>query len=84
MVSDTTGIPPPYGTPLGFEYQTWGEWTCANMDAGNGYFRPVWKALFASQPKRPLEFRFGYGNCKLGNHMVTMKRGTPPAVKAAK
>jgi hypothetical protein len=80
MVSDTTGVPPPYGEPAGFEYQTYGEWTCANMDAGNGFMRPHWKKLFASQPKRELGFRFGYGNCRLGNHMVTMKR-KPAATK---
>jgi hypothetical protein len=75
MVSDTTGVPPPYGTAAGFTYETWGEWTCSNMAAGNGAVRPLWKTLFAAQnPRRPLAFRFGYPNCKHGGHLVAMTR----------
>ena len=74
MVSDTTGIPPSYGTPAGFEYESHGEWESSNMAVGNGAVRGTWKALFASQPKRELAFRFGYSNGKGGNHLVFMKR----------
>jgi hypothetical protein len=74
MVSDTTGVPPSYGQPGGFEYETWGDWQSANMNAGNGAVRATWKALFAASPKRKLDFRFGYPNGAGDHHMVFMKR----------
>lgn len=79
MVSDTTGVPPPYGAPLGFQYETYGGWEGSNMAAGNGSVRPHWKALWAAQPRRELAFRFGYPNNKGEGHLVFMKRGEPPA-----
>ncbi|MEO8706622.1 MAG: hypothetical protein ABI867_41740, partial [Kofleriaceae bacterium] len=42
MVSDTTGIPPSYGVPAGFQYETHGDWVSANMAAGNGAVRATW------------------------------------------
>ncbi len=78
MVSDTTGLPPSYGIPAGFEYETWGEWKSANMAAGNGAVRATWKELFAAQPARELAFRFGYPNGAGTGHLVFMKRGPKP------
>jgi hypothetical protein len=78
MVSDTTGIPPTYGTPAGWEYETYGEWESSNMAAGNGSVRATWKQLFAAQPKRPLAFRFGYPNGKGDGHLVIAKRPAKP------
>jgi hypothetical protein len=75
MVSDTTGIPPAYGEPAGFEYETWGNWTGGNFPAANGAVRPQWKALFERKPHRDLAFRFGYPNNVGEGHMVFMKRG---------
>jgi hypothetical protein len=75
MVSDTTGVPPSYGVPAGFMYETWGDWQSANMAAGNGAVRATWKALYAAAPKRKLEFRFGYPNGAGDGHLVVMKRG---------
>jgi hypothetical protein len=81
MVSDTTGIPPSYGVPEGFVYETWGEWKSSNMDAGNGAVRATWKELFASKPRRELAFRFGYPNGDGGPHMVFARRGPKPTKK---
>jgi len=81
MVSDTTGIPPSFGEPAGFQYETWGDWKSANMAAGNGSVRWTWKALFASKPHRDLAFRFGYPNGVGTGHMVFMKRGPKPVAK---
>jgi hypothetical protein len=74
MVSDTTGLPPKYGTPAGFEYEVYGTWDKPNMKAGNDIasdWRPLWK----DQPKRALEFRFGYPEGKhFKGHLVVMRR----------
>jgi len=78
MVSDTTGVPPDYGKPAGFDYEVWGEWVGANMAAGNGAVANQWRALFKSQPDRPLPFRFGYPDAKLHGHLVVMKKAPPP------
>lgn len=73
MVSDSTGLPPKYGTPAGFEYETHGTFESSNMAAG-GPVTPQWKALFASQPRRKLDFRFGYPDGKFRGHLVIMRR----------
>jgi len=78
MVSDTTGVPPDYGKPAGFEYETWGEWVGANMAAGNGAVANQWRALFKSQPARSLTFRFGYPDAKMHGHLVVMRKAPPP------
>lgn len=74
MVSDTTGLPPKYGTPAGFEYEVYGTWEKSNMKAGDDIasdWRPLWK----NQPKRPLDFRFGYPEGKhFKGHLVVMRR----------
>lgn len=74
MVSDTTGIPPSYGMPAGFEYETWGDWKSSNMAAGNGAVRSTWQALYQQRPGKPLAFKFGYPNGAGEGHLVTIKR----------
>jgi hypothetical protein len=73
MVSDTTGLAPKWGTPAGFEYETYGEWNKPNMNAAYS-IAPSWKALFAAQPKRELKFRFGYPDMQLHGHLIIMKK----------
>jgi hypothetical protein len=73
MISDTTGLPPKYGTPAGFEYELWGQWGTPNMKAAYG-IQSDWKGLWKQQPKRELKFRFGYPDMKLHGHIVIMKR----------
>ncbi len=74
MVSDSTGLAPTYGTPAGFEYETYGGFAFSNMAAGQP-IAPVWKKLFDSQPKRPLKFRFGYPDGKThAAHLIVMRR----------
>ena len=74
MVSDTTGLPPKYGVPAGFEYEVYGNWEKSNMKAGDDIasdWRPLWK----KQPKRALDFRFGYPEGKhFKGHLVVMRR----------
>jgi len=78
MVSDTTGVPPSYGAPAGYEYETWGEWQSSNMAAGNGAVRPIWKALYKSQLHRELKFRFGYPNGQGNGHLAIMRKAAAP------
>ena len=73
MVSDSTGLAPTYGKPAGFEYETWGAFETSNMDAGKE-IAPVYRALFAAQPKRPLPFRFGYPDGKYRGHLIIMRK----------
>ncbi len=73
MVSDSTGLPPKYGTPAGFEYETYGEYERSNMKAGNEV-TPAWRAMYAEQPKRPLGFRFGYPDGKFRGHLIIMRK----------
>jgi hypothetical protein len=73
MVSDSTGLPPKYGTPAGFEYETHGTYEASNMKAGNEV-TPAWVALYKQQPKRPLTFRFGYPDAKWRGHLIIMRK----------
>lgn len=73
MVSDSTGLPPKYGQPAGFEYETWGQYESSNMKAG-GSVTPAWRAMFAAQPKRKLPFRFGYPDGKHRGHLIIMRK----------
>ena len=78
MVSDSTGLAPTYGTPAGFDYETYGTFATSNMAAGKS-IAPVWKKLFDAQPARPLAFRFGYPDGKYHGHLIIMKRGDKAA-----
>lgn len=86
MVSDSTGLPPKYGTPAGFEYETWGRYEESNMKAG-GAVTPAWKAMYKAQPRRELKFRFGYPDKRLRGHLIIMRKAPKaptPAAPAAK
>jgi hypothetical protein len=73
MVSDSTGLPPKYGDPAGFEYETHGIYEQSNMAAG-GPVTPQWRKRFKEQPQRPLDFRFGYPDKKLRGHLIIMRK----------
>jgi hypothetical protein len=59
MVSDATGVAPKWGTPAGFEYETYGSFAGCHIDCDRAVGKE-WVALWAKQDKRPLKFRFGY------------------------
>jgi hypothetical protein len=43
--------------------------------AAGGPIAPVWKKLFDEQPKRPINFRFGYPDGKAhSGHLIIMRR----------
>ena len=75
MVSDATGVPPKFGEPAGFEYETYGAFQRAHIDGGK-QIAANWRAEFAAQPKRKLGFRFGYydGSPSHSSHLAIMRR----------
>ncbi|MBA2541318.1 MAG: hypothetical protein H0V17_16880, partial [Deltaproteobacteria bacterium] len=73
MASDATGVAPKWGSAAGFEYETYGGFTAAHLDSGNGV-SSNWRELFSSQPKRKLAFRFGYYDKNTVDHLVIMKK----------
>jgi hypothetical protein len=85
MVSDSTGLAPKYGTPAGFEYEMWGQYDVSNMPEGK-WITPQWRALYAAQPRRPLQFRFGYpsGSPRYAPHLIIMRKAKPAPAKAGK
>ena len=75
MVSDATGVPPKFGKPKGFEYETYGAFKLPHISAGNG-IAPDWRQEFAAQSSRKLGFRFGYydGTKEHTNHLIIMRK----------
>ena len=82
MVSDTTGVAPKWGKRAGYEYETWGKWETPNMKTPTAAgVAPAWRALWKSQPARPLKFRFGYTGATASadgqffdKHLVIMRK----------
>ncbi len=78
MVSDSSGIPPQYATPAGFEQEAYGDY------AGPYFYyhgRTTKKAmadfatLWAHKQKKKLPFRFGYPDVtRKGNHLLITRR----------
>lgn len=73
MVSDATGVAQKWGRAAGFEYELWGTYEDAHMEAGRGIARE-WRKEWAASPQRALGFRFGYPDRKQRNHLVIMRR----------
>jgi hypothetical protein len=75
MVSDSTGVPPRFATAAGFVQEPYG------VFEGPSAYGPVQKLdsrgfrqLFAESPKRPLAFRFGYGDVGRRAHLIVTKK----------
>ena len=73
MVSDATGVPPRIATAAGFTQTTYGKFTGPCLAADHGVSE-AFKKLWASQPERPLPFRYGYPDAKRLNHMMITER----------
>jgi len=73
MVSDATGVAPKWGKKAGFAYETYGTFEAPHIEAGSG-IATDWKKEFDAEPKRALNFRFGYYDKKFRNHLVIMKK----------
>lgn len=73
MVSDATGVAPRWGKPAGFEYETYGKFIGAHIQAGAGIAKD-WRAEFEAETRRELPFRFGYYDKQNANHLVIMRK----------
>ena len=73
MISDSTGIPPQYATAAGFELVTYGSFDGPFLEA-NMKDAEDFCALWASQPKRELRFRYGYVDVLRQNHLLVARR----------
>jgi len=73
MVSDATGVAPKWGKPAGFDYETYGEFIGPHIPAG-GSIAKDWRVEFEGEPKRDLQFRFGYYDKNNANHLIIMRK----------
>jgi hypothetical protein len=73
MVSDATGVAPKWGKPAGFEYETYGAFMGAHIQAGSAIAKD-WRVEFEAEPKRELAFRFGYYDKHNANHLIIMRK----------
>jgi hypothetical protein len=69
MVSDSTGIPPRYAGPAGFIQETYGTFDGPYLPA-NQQDADDFRTLWASQPMRPLPFRYGYVDTRKHAHLL--------------
>ncbi|MCK6549323.1 hypothetical protein L6R52_26000 [Myxococcota bacterium] len=74
MISDSTGIPPKWVKPAGFVQETYGTFVKSFLPSKGEHNRDF-LALWSSQPKRPLPFRYGYIDGEKNYHLVVTKRG---------
>jgi hypothetical protein len=78
MISDGTGIPPEFAQQAGFVQETYGTFQGAMcfddcpIDKFNDQFRDLW----ASQPHRKLNFRYGYVDSKSSYHLLVTRRAS--------
>lgn len=73
MISDSTGIPPQYAAPAGFVQDAYGKFEGPFLES-NPKDSEDFCALWASQPKRELKFRYGYVDVLLRNHLLVTRR----------
>ncbi len=78
MLSDSTGLPPAVARQAGFEQETYGRFAGSFLPADPGINRQF-RELWASQPERPLPFRFGYVDEKRQAHLVVTRPAHRPA-----
>jgi hypothetical protein len=81
MFSDSTGIPPKSARDAGFVQDTYGRYTGPFLPANKAVsddFRKLW----ASQPLREMDFRYGYPDAGNWSHLVVTRRPGPGDQKA--
>jgi hypothetical protein len=84
MVSDSTGIPPRYAKKKGFTQTTYGTFEGAYLPDASDDMAETFRALWKSQPRRKLPFRFGYPDSAGNVHMMITAPNpdAPPKAKA--
>jgi len=76
MISDSSGIPPSFAEPAGFEQITYGQFSGPYFIIDPKNVRAQFVKLWKSQPKRPLPFRFGYPDAEKNHHLMIMRPKT--------
>jgi hypothetical protein len=76
MISDGTGIPPQIAQKAGFVQVTYGSFKGAMCfdDCPSTEYADQFKDLWASQPQRKMDFRYGYVDAKSSNHLLVTRR----------
>ncbi|MGE0868478.1 MAG: hypothetical protein AB7P03_07950 [Kofleriaceae bacterium] len=77
MPSDSTGIPPPFAEAAGLVQDTYGSFESAYEPSDQGHkpkYNEAFKALFAKNPPKPLDFRYGYPDVNKRGHMIVTRR----------
>jgi hypothetical protein len=79
MISDSTGIPPEFAQPAGFVQETYGSFQGAMCfdDCPSDNYDEQFQDLWASQPQRKLDFRYGYVDSKKSYHLLVTRRASP-------
>lgn len=70
MVSDSTGILPRHAKAAGFTQAVYGRFYGAFLDNEGGADAAELRALWQSQPYRPLPFRYGYSDTRGASHLM--------------
>lgn len=74
MLSDSTGIPPTYARPAGMVQVTYGSYSGAFLEgARDNRHDAAFIALWRSQRRRALPFRFGYVDAAGAAHLVVTR-----------
>jgi hypothetical protein len=81
MISDSTGIPPEFASKAGFIQETYGSFQGAMCfdSCPSDEYDDEFKDLWAHQPHRKLDFRYGYVDAKGSNHLLVTRRAPHPA-----
>ncbi len=76
MISDGTGIPPELARQAGFVQVTYGSFKGAMCfdDCPSNQYNDQFRDLWASQPQRKMDFRYGYVDAKRSNHLLVTRR----------
>jgi hypothetical protein len=76
MISDSTGIPPEFARQAGFVQETYGSFQGAMCfdDCPSDEYSDQFQELWARQPQRKLDFRYGYVDAKSSYHLLVTRR----------
>ncbi|HSD90001.1 MAG TPA: hypothetical protein VLB44_20865 [Kofleriaceae bacterium] len=73
MISDSSGIPPRYAAPAGYELIPYGDFTGPYFTQDPINARAELIKLWKEQPHQDLPFRFGYPDKDKHNHLMVMR-----------
>ena len=75
MISDATGIPPEFARQAGFIQETYGSFHGAMCfdDCPSTEYDTQFQDLWASQPQRKLDFRYGYVDAKRSDQLLVTR-----------